>query len=189
MHCHFNGGFMKKTQKLTFIALLVAQALVLYLIERMLPVPFIAPGAKLGLSNIITVICLYLFTLKDAFTVIVLRIILSTLFGGSISSLLYSISGGLLSLLAMYFIKKLGRDYISIIGVSITGAFFHNLGQIIMAAAVIHNMNIIVYLPVLAIAGIGTGFFVGITSRYLMIYIKKLPFYSTIYNNKSFKGD
>jgi heptaprenyl diphosphate synthase len=185
----FNGGSMKKTQKLTFISVLVAQALILYLVERMLPIPFIAPGAKLGLSNIITVVCLYLFSFKDAFIVIILRIILSTLFGGSLSSFLYSISGGILSLLAMYFIKKLGRDYISIIGVSITGAFFHNLGQILMAAAIIRNMNIIVYLPVLSVAGIGTGFFVGITSRYLMLYVKKLPFYSIINNNKSFKGD
>lgn len=180
---------MKKTQKITFISVLVAQALVLYLVERMLPIPFIAPGAKLGLSNIVTVVCLYLFNLKDAFVVIILRIILSTLFGGSLSSFLYSISGGLLSLIAMYIVKKLGKDYISIIGVSITGAFFHNLGQILMAAVIIHNINIIVYLPILSIAGIGTGFFVGITSSYLMLYVKRLPFYSTINNNKSFKGD
>lgn len=180
---------MKKTQKLTFLSVLVAQALILYLVERMLPIPFIAPGAKLGLSNIITVVCLYLFTFKDAFIVIVLRIILSTLFGGSLSSFLYSIAGGLLSLLAMYLIKRLGKEYISIIGVSITGAFFHNVGQVLVAGLIIQNMNIVVYLPVLAVAGLGTGFFVGITSRYLMLYVKKLPFYSVINNNKSFKGD
>lgn len=180
---------MRKVNKMTFISVLVAQALILYLVEGMLPIPFIAPGAKLGLSNIITVVCLYIFTLKDAFLVIILRIILSTFFGGSMSSLLYSIAGGIFSLLAMYFMRKLGKQYISIIGVSITGAFFHNLGQIIIAALVIHNTNIVIYLPILSAAGIGTGFFVGITSRYLMIYIKKLPFYSSISNNKSFKGD
>lgn len=175
---------MRKTQKLTFISLLVAQALVLYMIERMLPIPFIAPGAKLGLSNIITTVCLYIFSLKDAFVVVILRIILSTFFGGSISSFLYSLSGGILSLLAMYVIKRLGKDYISIIGVSITGAFFHNLGQIFVAALIVNNINIIVYLPVLAVAGIGTGFFVGITSRFLMLYLNKLPFYTGIRNNK-----
>jgi heptaprenyl diphosphate synthase len=180
---------MKKTQKLTFLSVLVAQALILYLVERMLPIPFIAPGAKLGLSNIITIVCLYLFTFKDAFIVIILRIILSTLFGGSLSSFLYSIAGGLLSLVTMYLIKRLGKEYISIIGVSITGAFFHNVGQVLVAALIIQNINIVVYLPVLAVAGLGTGFFVGITSRYLMLYVKKLPFYSVINNNKSFKGD
>lgn len=180
---------MRKTQKLTFLSLLVAQALVLYMVERMLPIPFIAPGAKLGLSNIVTVVCLYIFSLKDAFIVIILRIILSTLFGGTLSSFLYSLAGGLLSLITMYLIKRVGKEYISIIGVSITGAFFHNLGQILMAALIIQNINIILYLPVLAAAGIGTGFFVGITSRFLMTYMNKLPFYSTISNNKYFKGD
>lgn len=98
---------MKKINKMTFISVLVAQALILYLVEGMMPIPFIAPGAKLGLSNIITVICLYLFTLKDAFLVMILRIILSTFFAGSMSSLLYSIAGGVFSTLSMYFIKKL----------------------------------------------------------------------------------
>lgn len=180
---------MKKTQKLTFISVLVAQALILYLVERMLPIPFIAPGAKLGLSNIITVVCLYIFGFKEAFAVIILRILLSTFFGGTVSSFLYSIAGGILSLLAMYIIKILGRDKISIIGVSVTGAFFHNVGQILVAAAVIQNINIVVYLPILAIAGIGTGFFVGITSRYLLKYVKVLPFYKFIHNNNAFKGD
>ncbi|MCM8710344.1 Gx transporter family protein [Clostridium sp. SYSU_GA19001] len=180
---------MKKTHKLTFIALLVAQALVLYIVENLLPVPFIAPGAKLGLSNIITLICLYLFNLKDTFIVLILRILLSTIFGGSVSSLLYSIIGGIFSLIAMYLIKRLGKEYISIIGVSITGAFFHNLGQIFVSAIIIQNINIIIYLPVLSAAGIGTGFFIGITARYLMLYVKKLPFYSSVSTNKTFKGE
>jgi heptaprenyl diphosphate synthase len=119
----------------------------------------------------------------------VLRVILSTLFGGTLSSFLYSISGGILSLITMYFIKKLGRQNISLIGVSITGAFFHNLGQILMSALIIRNINIIIYLPILSVAGIGTGFFVGVTARYLIMYVNKLPFYSTITNYKSFKGD
>ena len=50
---------MKKTSKMVYISLLVAQALVLSLFERMIPVPFITPGAKLGLANIIIVIGLY----------------------------------------------------------------------------------------------------------------------------------
>ena len=59
---------MKKTSKIVYIGLLVAQALVLHIIERMIPVPFITPGAKLGLANLITVIALYtLDNKKDAF--------------------------------------------------------------------------------------------------------------------------
>lgn len=166
---------MTKTQKLTFISLFVAQGLVLYMVERMIPVPFITPGAKLGLTNIITLLALYMFDFKDVFLIIVLRIILSTFLGGGLSTFLYSMAGGLLSFLAMYFIKKIGKDEVSIIGVSIVGAVFHNVGQIIVAALVIENAMIVVYLPVLAIAALGTGFFVGLTSKYLLPFIKRIP--------------
>ena len=70
---------MKKIQKLTFIAVLVAQALILHIIEGMLPVIFITPGAKLGLSNIITLTSLYMLGFKDTFAVLMLRIILNGL--------------------------------------------------------------------------------------------------------------
>ena len=85
---------MNKTSKMVYLSLLVAQALVLYLFERMIPVPFITPGAKLGLANLVSVIALYtLQEYKDAFMVVFLRLLLSTIFGGSLSSLLFSLSG------------------------------------------------------------------------------------------------
>ncbi|MCY6484853.1 Gx transporter family protein [Clostridium aestuarii] len=165
---------MKKTQKLTFISLLVAQGLVLHVFERMLPVPFIAPGAKLGLTNIITVLALYMFNFKDVFLIIILRIILATLLGGTLSGFLYSIAGGILSFIAMYLMKRLGEKDISVIGVSIAGAIFHNIGQVIIAALVVENAMMFTYLPILLVAGIGTGFFVGLTSKYLLPFLKRI---------------
>lgn len=165
---------MNKTKKLTLISLLVAQGLVLYVFESMLPLPFITPGAKLGLSNIVTLVALYMFNFKDVLLIVILRVILSTFFGGSLSSFLYSISGALLSFLAMYLIKKIGQDNVSTIGISMIGAVSHNIGQIIVAALVIQNAMIVTYLPILMVAAIGTGFFVGITSKYLLPYIKRV---------------
>jgi heptaprenyl diphosphate synthase len=103
--------------------------------------------------------------------------------GTSISSLLYSIAGGILSAITMFFAKKFGKNNISIIGVSIVGAFFHNVGQIIVASLIIQNINMVLYFPILSIAGMGTGFFVGITSSYLMNFLKKLPFYNILDND------
>lgn len=170
---------MNKTRRMIYISILVAQALVLYIVESMIPVPFITPGAKLGLSNIITLMALYTLDFKDAFLIVVLRVLLATLLGGSISSLFYSIAGGILSLVAMYLIKRIGQDKVSIIGVSIVGAVFHNIGQIIVAALIIHNYMIVSYLPILLVAGVGTGLFVGITGRYLLVYLRRLAFHRT----------
>ncbi len=161
---------------MVFISLLVAQGLVLYMIERMIPVPFISPGAKLGLANIITVVAIYLLTLRDAFSIVLLRVILATLIGGNLSGFFYSLSGGMLSLFAMYIVFKIGKDNISIIGISIIGAVFHNIGQIIIAATVIQNIKIAAYLPILLVAGVGTGIFVGITAKQLIVYLKRFNF-------------
>ena len=90
---------MNKTFHLIILSLFVAQSLVLYIVEGMLPVPFIAPGAKLGLANLITVIALYALPRKrDVALILLLRIILSTAFGGGINAFFYSVSGAALSL-------------------------------------------------------------------------------------------
>lgn len=164
---------MNKNRKMIFLSLLVAQALVLNIIERMLPVPFIAPGAKLGLANIITLVCLYSYGFKDTLLVTILRVVLAALLGGSLSSFLYSISGGILSLIFMFLIKEFGKDNVSAIGISVTGAFFHNVGQVLMAALIIQNIRIVSYLPILSAAAIGTGIFIGIVGRYLLHFIRR----------------
>ena len=105
-----------KIYKMVYMGLLVSMALVLSLIERMLPVPFIAPGAKLGLANLIIVISVYtLDSYKDSFIILILKILLSSILGGSVSSLLYSISGGVLSFIVTILVKQLGRRYVSVI--------------------------------------------------------------------------
>lgn len=169
---------MKRTSRMIYIGLLVAQALVLYLIESMIPVPFITPGAKLGLANLVTVVALYtLDNNKDVFLVVILRLILSTMFGGSVSSFMYSASGAILSYFVMIFMKKIGRDKLSIIGVSATGAVFHNVGQLLVASLIVKNIAVMLYLPILSIAGIGTGIFIGITANYLVKHMATIPYF------------
>lgn len=169
---------MSKTFRIVFIGLLVAQALALYTIESAIPVPFIAPGAKLGLANLITVIALYtLNSKKDVFLVILLRLSLSTMFGGNLSTFIYGVAGAILSYLAMIFIKTLGRDKVSIIGVSASGALFHNVGQLIVASAMVQNIAIMLYLPILSIAGVGTGIFIGISANFIVKHMSKLPYF------------
>lgn len=171
---------MKKTSKMVYIGLLVAQALVLYIIERTIPVHFITPGAKLGLANLITVIALYtLDSKKDAFLVLFLRLTLSTMFGGNLSSFMYSAAGGILSFLSMVIVKDLFKDKVSIIGVSSAGAIFHNVGQLIIASLIVKNIGVMLYLPILSTIGIGTGIFIGITANYAVAHLRKLPMFKS----------
>ncbi|WP_315073800.1 Gx transporter family protein [uncultured Clostridium sp.] len=172
---------MRKTFRIVLMGLLVSQALTLYTIESMIPVPFIAPGAKLGLTNLITVISLYILNSKrDVLMIILIRLLLAAMFTGNLSTLIYSAVGALLSYSAMIIIMKFAKDKVSIIGVSATGAFFHNVGQLIIASAIIQNIAIMLYLPILSIAGIGTGIFIGITANFIVNHMSKLSYFKSL---------
>lgn len=93
---------MTRNQKIVYIALLAAQGVVIGLIERSIPFPFaFAPGAKLGLANLITIISIFTLPVKDSFTVVWMRLLLTTLLGGTLSTFMYSCAGALLSYVGM----------------------------------------------------------------------------------------
>ena len=168
---------------MVYMGLLVSMALVLSLIERMLPIPFIAPGAKLGLANLIIVISVYtLDSYKDSFIILILKILLSSILCGSISSLLYSISGGVLSFIVTILVKQLGRRYVSVIGVSTSAAVLHNVGQLFAASIIFKNFNIFLYLPILSMVGIGTGIFIGLSANYILNHFSKSSYFNKMLN-------
>lgn len=170
---------MNKTFRIIILSLFVAQSLVLYIVEGMLPVPFIAPGAKLGLANLITVIALYsLPHKKDVALILLLRIVLSTAFGGGINAFFYSAAGAAFSLGSMMILKDTGK--FTLLGVSAAGGIFHNLGQVIVACFVIENSKMLLYLPVLSIAGTGTGILIGITAYVTLKHLQRLPLYKRL---------
>lgn len=170
---------MNKTFRIIVLGLFVAQSLVLYIVEGMLPVPFIAPGAKLGLANLITVIALYALRRKrDVALILGVRLILAAALGGGINAFWYSLAGAVLSFSAMAILMKTGK--FSLIGVSAAGGIFHNLGQVIVASLVVVNAKVMLYLPVLAVAGVGTGILIGITALFVLRHLAKLPLYKRI---------
>jgi heptaprenyl diphosphate synthase len=173
-----------KSRTLVLMSLFAAQALVLNIIESMIPVPFIAPGAKLGLANIVTVSAMYILTPVQVLAVIAVRVMLSSIFSGSMLSLVYSMSGALLSFAVMILLKNIFGDRVGLIGVSCAGAVFHNIGQLLAASLIMSNIRIISYLPVLSLTGIVTGIFVGITSFFLIKSVRKI-FYKNSYSQCS----
>lgn len=166
---------MNKTKKLMFMSLMVAYSLILYIIEAMLPgLYFIAPGAKLGLSNIVSLVLLYTSSFNTALLVLMVRILLSSFFGASFSMFFYSMAGGLFSIFAMALVKKLRLPSVTEIGVSVVGSISFNIGQLTVAALMIHNISVFVYLPILLYVSIATGIFVGYSAKFLVQKINKI---------------
>ena len=156
------------TKKLTTLSLLSAIALALYAVESALPPIVSIPGIKLGLANIITLVVLWKYSAKDAFFVLLVRILLATLFFGQAISLLYT--GGLLCLLAMVFVKRLLHGHYLFLA-SMTGAVFHNLGQIGVAFLLTSVPAVLVYLPFLLLSGLVTGLFIGLCARFTLRFL------------------
>ncbi|QMS84473.1 Gx transporter family protein [Candidatus Xianfuyuplasma coldseepsis] len=164
-----------RTKRLTLLAILLAISIVLSIVESMIPIPIPVPGVKLGLANVVTILILFIYGDRDAFTILLLRIILVGLLRGNIFSVTFflSLSGGMVAYLMMFLFKHLKR--FNIISISIMGAFGHSVGQIVMAIFIIERRELIFYFPYILVLSIVTGVFTGmIATRSLQIMKKAL---------------
>lgn len=163
-------GSTQSVRWLTRMALLTAVAVVLGYIEHLIPMPGSIPGIKLGLANTVLLYAIYLLDAKSAFLLMVLKVGLSGLMYGGVSAMMFSFGGGLCSLLMMLLMKKLGG--VSIIGVSVVGAVFHNVGQTAVAAFMVNTAALMGYVPFLLVAAVVTGVLTGIAAKYAIQGLK-----------------
>lgn len=161
----------KKTTRVAYTGMLVALAFVLSYVEAMLPVSPGIPGVKIGLANLVVMVALYTLGAGQAFLLSMVRILLAGFTFGSMASMLYSLAGGLLSFGVMAVAKRL--DLFTMKGVSILGGVFHNIGQILMAVAVVQNGKLLYYLPVLLISGVLAGVLIGLAAALITKRIQK----------------
>ncbi|MGN0837878.1 MAG: Gx transporter family protein [Pyramidobacter sp.] len=151
---------MKKISVLTRLALLTALSLVLFAVELALPSPVPVPGVKLGLANVVTVWALYYCTAGQTLMVLTARILLSALITGNAAALIFSFSGGLLSLAGGLLLKKAVPEKRLWLTSALCGVL-HNCGQIAAAILVTSAPDLISYLPFLIVAGIVCGALTG----------------------------
>lgn len=160
------------SKKITVLALFTTLAMILSYIESLIPPVFAAtPGIKIGLPNIVIIFILYKFSFFYATTVSFLRVFLVSILFGTAVTLLYSVAGAVLSLGIMVILKKINT--FSIMGVSIAGAIFHNLGQIIVAIILLKTKEIAFYMIPLVISGVIAGVLVGIIGAILLKRLEK----------------
>lgn len=151
-----------------------ALALIFSYIETLIPFQIGIPGVKLGLANLIIVIALYKMRVRDALALSVVRILLAGFLFANLFSIIYSLAGGVLSLAVMAFLKK--RGTFSVIGVSVAGGVFHNIGQLLVAMFVVETFSVAYYVPVLLVAGVITGCLIGIVSNEMLKRLSGLEF-------------
>lgn len=156
------------TRRLAFLAMMLAIIMALSALEHMLPpLPGLPPGVRMGLSNIVTMYALFFMGAKPAVSLAVLKSLFVLLLRGVTAGFL-SACGGLLSILIILLLTRMFGDKISYLILSISGAIFHNIGQIAVASVLLGSGFVLYYLPVLIVSGVIMGSVTGVLLRVVM---------------------
>ena len=167
----------RRLRRLTLDAMLVALALVLALVERWIPLELLVPvpGIKLGLANIVTLVALMRLRVLDAVAILLVRVAIMSAITG-VTTMFFSLGGGVLALLLMWLLSFLEGRRLSVIGMSMAGAAAHNLGQVGVASLVLGEpLLLVTYLPPLLITGLLTGVLTGAAAGPVIRNLARLP--------------
>jgi len=168
---------MDPLKKTVMLAIFASLAVVLGILESLIPLAVSIPGAKLGFGNIMVLTCLYYFSGRDALSLIMLKTLLTAFILGSFSTFLFSFLGAMLSFVIMLVMLRAGKEAFSLMAVSVVGGIAHNIGQLGAAALVLGATKIFYYMPFLLGAGIVTGLFVGLAARQLIRSLSRVPLF------------
>ena len=144
---------LNNNHKIALCGVLIALAMILSYLESLVPIHMAVPGVKLGLANLVTIIALQKLDLRATVVISVGRIILSNVLFGNMTAL------------------KKCRVF-GLVGISVAGAVFHNLGQILVAVCVMENVRIFYYMFILLITGTVAGVAIGLLASFLLKNIR-----------------
>ena len=159
----------RKANKLALSAMLLSVMMVLGYVESLIPIAGV-PGIKIGLSNSVLLLSLYWLGIPISIQLMLMKVLLSAFMFGGVSAIPYSLAGGVLSLAVMILLIFVVKGF-SPIGVGIAGAVMHNTGQILMAMLILALPQLLYYLAILTLVGIGTGMVTGTVARLLMHHL------------------
>lgn len=153
---------VKKTlaKRIAIDAVLAAASLIVFTVESLLP-PLLLPGAKIGLSNIFSLLALLLFGYFDGLAVLLTRLLLGSVITGTVSSLIYGLIAGLISLTVSFVLIRFAYPNVSIVAISVTAAVTHNVIQALSFVLFNGAPQMLAYMPYLALIGTASGLFVG----------------------------
>ena len=159
-----------KVKQLAVVSVMIAAAMILSYVESLIPVFIPVPGLKIGLANVVSVVCLVLFGFRTAGSISLVRVCLSALLFGNAVGFIYSLCGAVLSMLVMLLLKY--TRIFSTVGISVGGAVAHNIGQVLAACVVMGTAAVLAYLPILLVGGVIAGIVIGLVAGLLCARLK-----------------
>lgn len=147
-------------KRVTTLSVLTAMGLIMFMVESLFP-PLFVPGAKMGLSNIFSLLTLFVLGPTEAVVLVVVRTTLGSMFMGNMSTMLYSLTAGLVSVTVSAVLVEFVYPKISIVAISVVAAIMHNVAQNVVFCLVSNTPEMFAYMPVLALIGVLAGVIVG----------------------------
>ena len=161
-----------KIHKLVQCALFACVALIIFVVESLIPPLLPVPGFKMGLANVVTLGAVYILGPVDALWILITRIVLGNLFTGQLMSMIYSFSGGILCYGVTILLKRFFKGN-TIWFLGVIGAVFHNIGQVACACLILRNTSMIYYGFILCAVACVTGSFTGLCAQYVVKELNK----------------
>ena len=158
-------------KKIAVLAIFTALSLIAFIIENQFP-PMFIPGAKMGLANIFSFAALIMYSPVEAFIIVAIRTGLGAVYAGNVSALLYSFTGGVVSMTVSSVLMYTVYPRISVMSVSVLAAVAHNITQNIVFVIISGTTLTFGYMPYLVLIGILSGAVVG---GVIMLIFKKVP--------------
>ena len=154
-------------KRIATLSVLCAMGLIMFMVESLFP-PLFLPGAKMGLSNVFSLLTLFVLGPVDALVVVIVRTVLGSLFGGGISTLMYSLTAGVVSVVISAFLVEFVYPNITIIAISIVSAICHNITQNVVFCLISNTPEMFSYMPWLALVGVLAGVIVGFGTNLIL---------------------
>ena len=154
-------------RRVATLAVLTAMGLIMFMVESLFP-PLFLPGAKMGLSNIFSLLTLFVLGPTEAIILVVIRTTLGSIFTGNISTLIYSMTAGLVSVIVSVILVEFVYPKISIVAISVVAAVMHNLTQNVVFCLVSNTPEMFSYMPWLGLLGVVAGIIVGFAVWFIL---------------------
>ena len=154
-------------RRIATLSVLTAMGLITFMIENLFP-PLFLPGAKMGISNVFSLLTLIVLGPTEAFILVIVRTTLGSMFTGNMSTLLYSMTAGVVSVVVSTVLVEFVYPKVSIVAISVVAAVLHNMTQNLVFCLISDTPQMFVYMPWLALVGVLAGVIVGFAVWFIL---------------------
>lgn len=173
--------YNKLIKNIVTISILVATSVIFSCIDNIVSQSVFAaikvaiPSFKLGLANIVTLIYIYFYKIKDGLVAVTLKSILVALIYAGVTGFMIGYTGTIASFLIMFLLYKTLKEDKYLILISLVGSITHTICQVLIAF-LIYGINQIetylIYLPIILPVSAIMGIFVGIIGKKIISILK-----------------